>query len=98
MQILSALKIPSLESKPSNSFFNVIYMLPIDQAGSAPLFSTRMRYPFEAMHIGDSLLIEEYKKAESARVAALLFVKRKNLNWKFGIRKQKEGWRLYRII
>lgn len=73
-------------------------MLAIDHAGTVPEIVTRMRYPFEQMHIGDSLLIEEYKKAESARIAALLFVKRKKLDWKFGIRKQKEGWRLYRII
>lgn len=62
-----------------------------------PLNGERAQYPFTTMKIGDSLLVSEFRKAESARVSAIQFVKRRGLNWKFSIQKGREGWRIYRI-
>ena len=56
----------------------------------------RVRYPFAAMGVGDNLFINDFKKAESARVAAIQFVKRKDLGWKFALRKMDGGWRIFR--
>ena len=55
------------------------------------------RYPFLQMEVGDSLLIDEFRVAQSARVSAINFIKRHELAWKFGIRKTGEGWRIYRF-
>ncbi len=71
-------------------------MIVIDKAGTVPPMKERISYPFEVMGVGDSFLLTEYKKAESARVAALLFTRRKELVWKFSVRKCSEGWRLFR--
>lgn len=57
----------------------------------------RNRYPLEEMRVGDCLFIEDYKVAQSARVAAIQFVKRRNLDWRFSIRKMRDGWRIFRI-
>jgi hypothetical protein len=48
------------------------------------------------MGVGDNLFIDDFKKAESARVAAIQFVKRKDLGWKFALRKMDGGWRIFR--
>ncbi|MEY4652040.1 MAG: hypothetical protein RI884_621 [Pseudomonadota bacterium] len=56
----------------------------------------RVRYPFSAMGVGDNLFIHDFKKAESARVAAIQFVKRNHLGWKFSLRKMDGGWRIFR--
>jgi hypothetical protein len=50
------------------------------------------------MDIGDSLFFDDFKLAENARIAAIQYVKRNRLNWKFGIRKMNDGWRIFRMI
>lgn len=72
-------------------------MIAIDKVGTVPPVKERASYPFSHMGVGDSFLLTEYKKAESARIAALLFVRRKSLEWKFSVRKVQEGWRVFRI-
>jgi len=72
-------------------------MIAIDRAGTVPPVRDRNSYPFSHMDVGDSFLLTEYKKAESARIAALLFARRKSLEWKFSVRKVSEGWRVFRI-
>jgi hypothetical protein len=72
-------------------------MIKIDKAVPLDIGQNRQRYPFVEMEVGDSFLITEYKKAESARIAALLFVKRKSLEWKFCVRKSTGGWRVFRV-
>jgi hypothetical protein len=72
-------------------------MIAIDRVGTVPPVKDRASYPFMQMDVGDSFLLTEYKKAESARVAALLFSRRKSLQWKFSLRKVSEGWRVFRV-
>jgi hypothetical protein len=72
-------------------------MIAIDRVGTVPPVKNRASYPFMQMDVGDSFLLTEYKKAESARVAALLFSRRKSLQWKFSLRKVSEGWRVFRV-
>jgi len=73
-------------------------MITLEQANDAiPLLGERVQYPFQQMDIGDSLFVSEFRRAESARVAAIQFVKRRGLDWKFSIQKSREGWRIYRI-
>ena len=72
-------------------------MIQIDKESSVVNLDQRLSYPFVKMEVGDSFLLTEYKKAESARVAALLFAKRKSLEWKFSLRKVSGGWRVIRI-
>jgi hypothetical protein len=55
------------------------------------------RYPFDQMGVGDSILIDDFRLAQSARVSAINFIKRHDLEWKFGIRKMNNGWRIFRI-
>lgn len=55
------------------------------------------RYPFNQMGVGDSILIDDFRVAQSARVSAINFIKRHDLGWKFGIRKMDNGWRIFRI-
>jgi hypothetical protein len=54
----------------------------------------RHRYVFDGMDVGDSLFFDDFKLAENARVAA----KRRNPDWKFGIRKMNNGWRIFRMV
>jgi len=72
-------------------------MIAIDKAGTFPPVKDRTSYPFNQMDVGDSFLLTEQKKAESARVAALLFARRKSLEWKFSVRKVTDGWRIFRV-
>ena len=72
-------------------------MIAIDKVGTDPPVKDRASYPFNQMDVGDSFLLTEYKKAESARIAALLFARRKSLEWKFSMRKVSEGWRVFRV-
>lgn len=58
----------------------------------------RNRYVFDGMDVGDSLFFDDFKLAENARVAAIQFAKRRNPDWKFGIRKMNNGWRIFRIV
>lgn len=54
-------------------------------------------YPFASLkHVGDAFFIDDYAKAESARVAGIQFVRRHHLDWKIGIRKVSGGWRVLR--
>ena len=73
-------------------------MIQIDKATNLLSAEKRMSYPFVQMEVGDSFLLTEYKTAESARVAALLFARRKSLEWKFSMRKVNDGWRVIRIV
>ena len=57
----------------------------------------RTTYPFELMDIGDSFFVADYRKAESARISAIQFCKRKGKNWKFTQRKMDGGWRIIRV-
>jgi hypothetical protein len=53
-------------------------MIQIDKDHSKDKLEQRLSYPFVKMEVGDSFLLTEYKKAESARIAALLFARRKS--------------------
>jgi len=54
-------------------------------------------YPFAKLEqVGDGLFIDDYKRAESARVAGIQFVRRHQLAWKIGIRKVNGGWQVLR--
>ena len=68
-----------------------------DRSDAKPPSLPKNRYPFLQMEVGDSLLIDEFRVAQSARVSAINFIKRHELAWKFGIRKTGEGWRIYRF-
>jgi hypothetical protein len=72
-------------------------MFAIEKKSPELIIELRNRYPFSQMDVGDSILITEAQKAESARVAAIQFSKRRGLTWKFGLRKSREGWRVIRI-
>jgi hypothetical protein len=73
-------------------------MFTLERAGAQPpLLRERVLYPFETMTVGDCLFISEFRKAESARVAAIQFVKRRGLDWKFSMQKSRDGWRIQRI-
>ena len=63
-----------------------------------PSFTTsRNIYPFsDLQRVGDALFVEDYSKAQSARVAGIQFVRRHHLGWKIGIRKVRGGWRILR--
>lgn len=69
----------------------------IDKVGTVPPVKERASYPFSHMGVGDNFLLTEYKKAESARIAALLFARSKSLEWKFSVLKVQEGWLVFRI-
>ena len=60
--------------------------------------TVRHRYVFDGMDVGDSLFFDDFKLAENARVAAIQFAKRRNPDWKFGIRKMDNGWRIFRMV
>jgi hypothetical protein len=64
---------------------------------SPTTLSTRSLYPFATLQqVGDGLFMDDFKKAESARVAGIQFVRRHHLDWKIGIRKVNNGWRVLR--
>ena len=56
-----------------------------------------MKYPFEKMKVGDSFLVPPETKYETVRYSFYRFIHRKNLNWKFTVRKTPEGHRCWRI-
>jgi hypothetical protein len=59
--------------------------------------SSKSAYPFsDLQQVGDCFFIDDYKRAESARVAGIQFVRRHQLPWKIGIRKVSGGWRIVR--
>jgi hypothetical protein len=49
------------------------------------------------MDVGDSILIDDFRLAQSARVSAINYIKRHDLSWKFSIRKMENGWRIFRV-
>jgi hypothetical protein len=49
------------------------------------------------MNVGDSILIDDFRIAQSARVSAINYIKRHNLCWKFSMRKMENGWRIFRV-
>ena len=55
------------------------------------------RYHFEDMQVGDSMLFEERKKAESAQASAYDWALRHNPDFKVSRRKVEGGYRLWRI-
>lgn len=57
----------------------------------------RVRYAFNDMTVGDSLYLSDPRKAESARISAIQFARRNQLEWRFSMRKMDGGWRLFRI-
>lgn len=57
----------------------------------------RLNYSFNAMSVGQALHLDDFKKSQSARVAAIQYVKRNRLDWKFGIRKTDNGWLILRL-
>jgi hypothetical protein len=73
-------------------------MLSIEKASEQVVLKERNRYPFINMERGDSFLVLDAAKSESARVAAHQFVKRHGLSWKFAVRKTRDGWRIFRFI
>lgn len=73
-------------------------MFTISKSSDIILYPTKIRYAFDEMAIGDNIYITDFRKAESARVSAIQFSKRKKLGWRFSIRKMDGGWRLFRIF
>jgi hypothetical protein len=72
-------------------------MFVIEKASEERQPAERVFYPFREMFVGDSILIQDFRRAESARVAAIQFAKRRGGEWKFTLRKTREGWRIFRI-
>ncbi len=72
-------------------------MFVIEKESLENRFTERVSYPFNNMFVGDSILIHDFKQAESARVAAIQYSKRRGGSCKFSLRKSREGWRIYRI-
>ena len=72
-------------------------MFTIEKASVGFHFFERPRYPFKAMEVGDSFFIDDFRLAESARVSAINFVKRNDLDWRFCLRKIQDGWRVVRV-
>jgi len=69
----------------------------IDSAQSGVEMPPLRRYPFNRMDVGDSILIDDFRLAQSARVSAINYIKRHDLSWKFSIRKMENGWRIFRV-
>jgi len=69
----------------------------IEKSPDSVAYPERSRYSFDNMGVGDCMFFEEFKRAESARIAAIQFSKRNRPEWKFSIRKMSDGWRVFRI-
>jgi len=69
----------------------------IDSPDSGIEMPPLRRYPFNRMGVGDSILIDDFRLAQSARVSAINYIKRHDLGWKFSIRKMENGWRIFRV-
>ena len=57
----------------------------------------RNSFFFENLAVGEHFYFDNFKSAESARVAGAQFARRRGLRWKFSIRKMRDGWRVFRI-
>jgi len=93
---VSIIKVDELQDMGS-LFIRKIFMTVIEKNSAEMFVEMRNRYPFSQMEVGDSILLTEPQKAESARVAAIQFSRRNGLTWKFGLRKSREGWRVFRM-
>ncbi|MEY3579465.1 MAG: hypothetical protein RI984_569, partial [Pseudomonadota bacterium] len=93
---VSVMKVDELQDM-SSLFIRKIFMTVIEKNSAEMFVEMRNRYPFSQMEVGDSILLTEPQKAESARVAAIQFSRRNGLTWKFGLRKSREGWRVFRM-
>jgi len=69
----------------------------IDSPESGVQMPLLRRYPFNQMGVGDSIFIDDFRIAQSARVSAINYTKRHDLAWKFSIRKMENGWRIFRV-
>ena len=69
----------------------------IDSSASGIEMPPLRRYPFNRMGVGDSILIDDFRLAQSARVSAINYIKRHDLGWKFSIRTMENGWRIFRV-
>ena len=69
----------------------------IDSPQSGVEMPPLRRYPFNQMGIGDSIFIDDFRIAQSARVSDINYTKRHDLAWKFSIRKMENGWRIFRV-
>ncbi len=72
-------------------------MFILEKASPQAVYTERVSYPFDEMFVGDSILINDFKKAESARISALQYAKRRGGIYKFSLRKTREGWRIFRV-
>lgn len=70
-------------------------MLRIESGVAMP--RDRAKYPFRDMQPGDSILFTDQKQGNSARVAAIRFVRVHQPRWRFQLRRVDGGWRLWRI-
>ncbi|NBW26009.1 MAG: hypothetical protein EBR89_11545, partial [Betaproteobacteria bacterium] len=61
-------------------------VMKIDPAEPGQQIAPLRRYPFDQMGVGDSILIDDFRLAQSARVSAINYIKRHDLGWKFSIR------------
>jgi len=77
--------------------FNLLNTYSIDKYRDEFSYSVKNIYPFSQMTVGDSFLIDDFKKAESARVSAAYFSKCSKKGFKFSLKKMNDGWRLFRI-
>lgn len=50
-----------------------------------------------ALEVGDSVFLSDFKKAQSMRALSYYLVKSRKLPWKFTFRKMDQGWRVIRI-
>jgi len=70
----------------------------VDTRASGVEMPPLRRYPFNHMGVGDSIFIDDFRLAQSARVSAINYSKRHELKWKFSIRKMGNGWRIFRVM
>jgi hypothetical protein len=50
-----------------------------------------------ALEVGDSVFLSDFKKAQSMRALSYYLVKSRKLPWKFTFRKMDQGWRVIRV-
>ena len=61
-----------------------------------PTSSPRQKYPFPDMLVGDSFAMLDASMVRNLRNAAHMYARR-HPGYKFTIRKQQTGWRIWRI-
>ena len=88
---------PDTDLLKTTSITGVIMFLIEKTPADLSALLERTTYPFELMDVGDSFFVADYRKAESARISAIQFCKRKGKSWKFTQRKMDGGWRIIRV-